>query len=299
MHQIQLQCLARHGLGVPFFDAYLRELAQTQALVASATSELGIGGALRRSGVAIEADGSRFQLFKRCPAISYCKQADAILVSARRSPGAEAGDQVLALLRTSDCELQVGHDWDSLGLRGTCTPSVDLRGSGAMEQILPAPLAVISSMTLVPFAHVSWASGWLGLAQDAAAIARHTVSSGGSSEVGARALAEAHRDLHALQAIVSEGIRELESLYGSAERDGMLFSLDFIRASNDLKVLAADLTSRVCQGSLRASGLRGYTNNSTGSLGRHVRDALGAVVMIANERLLAANTQFLLTPPQD
>jgi len=44
MHQIQVLTLARHGADAPWFEAYLRELAREQRLVASVTSEVGTGG---------------------------------------------------------------------------------------------------------------------------------------------------------------------------------------------------------------------------------------------------------------
>ena len=59
MHQIEVACLVRHGLSSPFFRDYLAELARHEWLIASATSELGVGGDLRRSVCAVERDGSR------------------------------------------------------------------------------------------------------------------------------------------------------------------------------------------------------------------------------------------------
>ena len=60
MHQIEVACLVRHGLASPFFRDYLAELARHQWLIASATSEIGVGGDLRRSICAVERDGRAF-----------------------------------------------------------------------------------------------------------------------------------------------------------------------------------------------------------------------------------------------
>ena len=49
MHQIQVACIARHGLGQPFFRAYLETLVRNQNVIASVTSEVGIGGEMRTS----------------------------------------------------------------------------------------------------------------------------------------------------------------------------------------------------------------------------------------------------------
>ena len=49
MHQIQVACLVHHGLETPFFRDYAREMVTKQSLLASATTELGIGGDVRSS----------------------------------------------------------------------------------------------------------------------------------------------------------------------------------------------------------------------------------------------------------
>src|SRR6476659_7805103 len=49
MHQIQAACLVHHALGSAFFRDYVRELVARQYLLASATTELGIGGDVRQS----------------------------------------------------------------------------------------------------------------------------------------------------------------------------------------------------------------------------------------------------------
>jgi acyl-CoA dehydrogenase len=303
MHQIQVQCLVRHGQREPFFQQYLKEIAQTQALIASATSEVGVGGDLRTSLAAVEVEGGRFRLNKRCSAISYFHHAQAILVTARRDPGAGAGDQVMALVRKSDCEAVVGQDWDALGMRGTCTPPVELRAIAPACQILPVPFAMIASLTMVPFSHLTWAAGWLGLATDAFDIAsRMLAEDAARSEalpIGARSLEAAAKDLHLLRAGVRDAAAELEQLVASPQGEDMLFSLPYALRSNHLKLVASELTSSVCRHCLQAGGLRAYTNNSPYSLGRHVRDALGASLMIANDRISATNAQLLMVPNLD
>jgi hypothetical protein len=60
MHQIEVTCLVRHGLSTPFFRSYLAELAEREWLIASATSEVGVGGDLRRSVCALILAADRF-----------------------------------------------------------------------------------------------------------------------------------------------------------------------------------------------------------------------------------------------
>src|SRR5258708_3186061 len=97
MHQIQVACMVHHAVRAPFFNRYLKDLSSHQYLIASATTELGVGGDLRSSICAIEIAGDRFTLAKKAPVISYGEAADHILVTCRRSGAAPSSDQVHVL----------------------------------------------------------------------------------------------------------------------------------------------------------------------------------------------------------
>ncbi len=49
MHQIQVACIVHHAQQSTYFQDYLSQLVQQQRLMASATTELGVGGDLRSS----------------------------------------------------------------------------------------------------------------------------------------------------------------------------------------------------------------------------------------------------------
>mgnify|MGYP003596494564 FL=1 len=49
MHQIQVACIVQHGSSSSFFRAYQEELVRDQRLIASVTSEAGVGGSVRTS----------------------------------------------------------------------------------------------------------------------------------------------------------------------------------------------------------------------------------------------------------
>ena len=86
MHQIQVACLVRH-VPTPTFTTFLRDdVLGRQALLASATTELGVGGDVRTSLCAVEEADGRFSLRKQAPVISYGQYADAVLATARRNP---------------------------------------------------------------------------------------------------------------------------------------------------------------------------------------------------------------------
>ena len=90
MHQIQVACLVRHAQGSEYFRGYLRELADQQLLIASVTSEVGIGGDMRSSISSVQIDGAKLVLNKDATTISYGEHADDLLVTTRRAADAPA-----------------------------------------------------------------------------------------------------------------------------------------------------------------------------------------------------------------
>jgi acyl-CoA dehydrogenase len=69
MHHLAVACLVRHGKS-EFMQSYLRELAEHQLLLASATTEVGTGGDVGSSICAVERTNGRFRLHKQAPVIS-------------------------------------------------------------------------------------------------------------------------------------------------------------------------------------------------------------------------------------
>src|SRR4029077_20953880 len=94
MHLIQTACVVHHAQQSAYFRDYLRQLVEAQRLMASATTEVGVGGDLRTSLCAVEVTGDSFHLTKKAPVISYGEAADDILVTCRKSKEAAPGDQV-------------------------------------------------------------------------------------------------------------------------------------------------------------------------------------------------------------
>ena len=163
MHHIQVACIARHSAESPYFQAFLKRIAQEQLLIASVTSEVGTFGDTRSSVAAVERKGERFELNKDATTISYGAHADALLVTCRRNPDAAASDQVLVLVLKDSYKLEQSSSWNTLGMRGTCSPGFMMRSHGAIEQIVPGAFADSSAQTMVPYSHILWAALWQGM----------------------------------------------------------------------------------------------------------------------------------------
>src|SRR5690606_32640354 len=147
MHHIKLSSLVSHGIDSPWHLAFLRRVSDEQLLLASATTEGGIGGNLRNSICAIEVADGRCRLKKDATVISYGAHADAILITSRAHPDAVSADQVMTVFTRDQYTLERTHVWDTLGMRGTCSDGWLFKGEAPKEQILPKPFAEIAAQS--------------------------------------------------------------------------------------------------------------------------------------------------------
>jgi len=297
MHQIQVACLVRHGQCSAWLRDLLARLASDQLLLASATTEAGIGGDVRSSTCAVEGEGGDgFRLDKQATVISYGAEADAILVTARRAPDAPASDQIIVPLLRDQLRLDAIGGWNTLGMRGTRSIGYRLRGEGSRAQIMPLPYADISAQTMLPVTHILWSAVWLGIATDAVAragafVRAETRKRLGTQPPGARRLAEVSALHQTMRGAVRGAIDRFEEAADSSDR---LTSMGFAVALNALKTQAAEMVVRIVEQAMLVAGLSAYRNDGPYSLCRHLRDAHSAPLMISNDRILGNTANLLL-----
>jgi acyl-CoA dehydrogenase len=299
MHQIQVACIVRHG--GDWHRGFMKRLAAEQLLLASATSEAGVGGDVRSSICAIEEKGSRFSLAKQATVISYGADADGILVTARRTPQSPASDQVIVVVPRGGAAFEALQGWDTLGMRGTCSNGYHLKAEGEMAQVIPTPYADVSAQTMLPTSHLVWSALWLGIATDAVARARafvraETRKKPGTTSPGAVRLAEAASQLQLMRSNVVASLRQYEAALGSEDK---LSALPFAIAMNNLKTASSQMAVQIVGQALLVAGLSGYRNDSAFSVGRHLRDAHSAALMVNNDRILANTAQLVLALRDD
>jgi acyl-CoA dehydrogenase len=299
MHQIQVACLVHHALEQPWLAAYLRRLAESQRLIASVTSEVGVGGSTRTSVCAVERKGSRVRLVKDATTISYGQDADDLLVTARAHADAAPGDQAMVLLESGDFQLKNRGHWDTLGMRGTCSAGALVDSEAAAEQVLDVPFAEISALTMVPVSHLVWTALWSGIAASAVSRAARFVreearKKPGTTPPAALRLAEVHTELQAMRSGIAAMASEYETLRTSAEGRAELTGMGFAIRINNLKIHASQAVTRVVHQALQICGIHGYKNDSPFSVARQLRDAHSASLMVANDRIYASNASLLL-----
>lgn len=303
MHQIQVACIVEHGSEIPWHAALLERLVAEQLLLASATSEETIGGAMRTSACAVEVDGERYRIEKLAPTISYGAQADGILVTARRNAEAAASDQVMIVTLSEQTTLEKRGVWDSMGMRGTCSEGFRLVASGDADQILPTPFSEIADQTMLPVSHTLWAAVWTGVASDAVNRAKaffraQARAKPGSVQPAGLRLAQATGLLQMMQARLAVALDAARTAHnakhGANQADLPLSALlGFASDMNTLKTSISTTALQVVQEVLMIVGMAGYRNGTDYSVGRHLRDLYSAPLMINNDRI-AQNTASLL-----
>jgi acyl-CoA dehydrogenase len=288
MHQNKVACLVRHGTGSQWHETLMRRVATEQLLLASSTTEGQNGGNIRSSAAAIEQNETGISLTRNATVISYGAQADGVVTIARRTNDAAASDQVLVAFTKDNYTLQRSLEWETLGMRGTCSAGFELKATGSADQIFPESYDKIHAQTMTPVAHLCWSSVWAGIA--AAAVDRAQLfirkaarGAGGQMPPGAAHFTAAKMTLTKLRAVITSTL----DTYATHEHDERaLSSLDFQSSINLLKVEASELAVETVMSAMRACGLSGYRNDGDFSVGRQLRDVLSSPLMINNDRIL-------------
>lgn len=298
MHHLQVACLARHGR-TGALRRYLAEVADLQLLLASATTEINIGGQLRTSACALVRTPTGFTLEKEAPVISYGAYADAILVTARRSQESAEGDQVLVVCPATSTKLEQRGEWDALGMRGTCSSGFHLSASGTADLVLTDSFGDIAEQTMLPVSHILWGYVWTGIAAAAVSRARRSVQAEarkrpGTTPASATRLAELMVAFRSMEATVDAAARRFDRT-PTSQGTGISGSI----AYNGVKVAASQAVVEIVTGAMAVCGIAGYRNDTPFSVGRQLRDAHGSVVMVNNQRILGDNAHLLLVDKEE
>jgi acyl-CoA dehydrogenase len=299
MHHIQVACIARHAMGSPFFQKYAEELVERQLLIGSITSEVGVWGDTRSSICACVRDNGRFKLDKDATTASYAEHADDLLVTARRNPEAPQSDQVLVLVRKPDRTLTQTTTWDTMGMRGTCSPGFKLVSSGAEEQVLPGSFADASAQTMVSYSHILWSGVWLGIALDAMSRASAFVRAEARKNPGvvppkATHLARVSAQVQMLRNSVHGQAHEFDEIMSRPTGMEELLTIGWALKMNNIKVSSSEMAPRIVHEALQIIGIGAYKNDSKLSVGRQYRDSLSAALMISNDRIFGKTASMLL-----
>ena len=294
MHSTEIVNLTRHG-NSDGLRALAAEISEGQLLVANANSEVGLGGDLSRSACGLDTSSEPWTLDKQALAVSYGENADIIMTCARRSLTANGTDKVYVALRSADISLHPRSDWDTLGLRGTCSRGYAIHASIDESLIFPVPYSTIVNDGGGQASQLLLSAVWVGIAEAAASRAHSYVRSLARKSVGtvptqAVRLAKLVAEVEEVRSLLASHSYE----YEDCVKKGNLQSPRLSMGLRNLKVTSSETAVRVSTGALVVCGINGYQRNSPYSLDRLVRDAHGGLVMVSNDRYLNDNAQLLL-----
>ena len=227
------------------------------------------------------------------------QHADGILVTCRRAPDAPNSDQVLVLVRKGDYQLTQTTAWDTLGMRGTCSPGFKLESAAPRAQIIPGPFAESSAQTMVPYSHILWASLWWGSPRTPSRRAADFVrgearKKPGTVPLSATRLAEVSDQLQAVRHNWLALAHEFDDF--DAPPDGMqdCVNIGWALKMNNLKINASETAPQIVHQALQITASSVTKTTRSSASGRHYRDTLSGALMISNDRIAAKSASMLL-----
>jgi acyl-CoA dehydrogenase len=298
MHHTQILCAVHHANGDRDIEDYMRRVAKENRLIGSITSEVGPGGNMRHSNCAVEMNDGEYSLVKNATTTSYAGYADDLMITARKNNNSANGDQVLVIAERGNFELKNVGVWDTLGVRGTCSPPALVEAHGSAWQVMKTPFADMATYTMVPTAHIFWSAFWYGIAKDAVSKCRELLrlkarSMLGTIPMGANRVVDIDAALQSLEFEVFGMANEYT--VALAEKDAQkLNSLAFAIRVNALKLSASRSAITIVTEALSIIGIQAYKNNGKFSLGRNLRDVHCAVMQVHNDRIQQTNASMLL-----
>ncbi len=298
MHGIQVACILRHARPETL-DRVVPGLLDGTLLLANANSEVGLYGERRSSICALEPTPGGFRLEKRASTVSFGEYADGVLATARRTPDSPPNEQVFAICLPPSLSVEPSGEWNTLGLRGTCSRPCLLTADLSPELVIEN-YGEIFAQTSLPVSGILLSSVWLGIAEGAARRAHTAVRAQARAlrrttpdappPASALRLAELSVILHQLRAVVDSAGAAYERVKDTPE----VATLRFSAQMDSLKISSSTLVQDVVRQAMSICGLAGYANDSPSSLGRLVRDAAAAPLMVNNDRALVASSHSLL-----
>ena len=296
MHCQQVAALVGHGTSELRADL-LPRVARGEVYVASVTSEKGKGGHLLTARAALHRRDGRVSLEREAPIVTCGEYADGFLITMRDSPDA-APDAVSAVYADRrQLELTTSGSWNPLGMRGTHSGAMQIRGLVDESHLIgpPGQFRTVAVRTFAPAGHVAWAACWLGAARGALRNVLDLMRSPAGrrqfdlgSELLRHRLARVRMDLDTMAALLAQCLRDLSD---GSDPEAVPVQLRL----NALKVLTAERSFAVVDSLVELTGLRhGYMRDAPLALERSFRDLRSASLNYANDRLLYANGALAL-----
>ncbi|WP_316195242.1 MULTISPECIES: acyl-CoA dehydrogenase family protein [unclassified Bradyrhizobium] len=304
MHCQQVATIADHA-SQSLCDAVLPRIASNGLYIASVTSEQGKGGELLTAMAPLQRHGDNYLLVRDAPVVTGGAQADAFLATMRLSQDASPSSVVLAFADRASMDVALRSAWTSMGMRGTQSAALSLRGQIPSDHIISHPKGFkhIVVSTMAPVGHIAWAATWTGAARGAFRrfIAllrdpRQRASFPVRSDLFAERLSQIRLQLDTMSALLGRVTDRYDQLRQEHGVGSPVFSApSFNLQINNLKLYASETSFSVLDNLIQLAGLRhGYLTGSALGLERTFRDLRSAALMYSNDKLHVVNGKLAL-----
>lgn len=293
MHCFQVDAIVRFG-SADLKSELLPRIADGEVYIASVTSERGRKADLFAAASPLDVDGDRVVIERDAPVVTGGRHADGYLITMRSAPTARESEVSLVYADRCDLQVQTVGRWNALGVRGTESIGMVLKGSVPAHNIVggSGKFPEIARESMVPISHLGWSACWLGSARGALRdLVRWHAKAGsgrrqrsGPSDLFYERLGRIRVSLELVSSYLTRVREEIErARLANASLSGSQHQLQL----NTLKVAASDLTFRAVNDMLQLAGLQaGYLRDSEIPLERHFRDLRSASLNHANDTLL-------------
>ncbi|AEV87126.1 acyl-CoA dehydrogenase [Actinoplanes sp. SE50] len=272
----------------------LPRIAGGEVYLGSITSERTKGGHLFTSASPLEPAGDDFLLDRDAPIVTGGAYADGFLTTMLAAPDAPPTEVTLVYADRSQMAIDQRGTWNPLGMRGTHSVGLHLRGQVPGTQVVgePGGFRHVAANSLVPLAHLGWSACWLGTAKGAlrellALRAPHRPRGlDPKSELVAARVARVRMELEVVSTYLTRVCQEvMERRANSRDLDEPATQIHL----NTLKVIASESCFRAIDGIVEIAGLaQGYRRDAAVPFERYFRDLRSASLNYANDRLLVA-----------
>jgi acyl-CoA dehydrogenase len=297
MHHVVMHTLRRAAEDDVWLTSFVQRSQNTPGLLASASSEKGVGGDMSQSVAACETlpNGNR-RVVKQATAASYLVAADGVTITARRDPSARPTDQVMVVAERDQFTAAVDpNGWNAFGMRGTASGGARIECTVSEEQVVKKPWPWISSQVQMPISHLLWASCWTGVARSAVLKAR-----GHLRDVGRQTgdLATTKRvefaDLLGALTRIERQTADLALAYDACVHERARLDEQLLFELVRLRLDASEAAIDIVRGSLRVIGVGGFIEGAPHSVCRELRDVLSSCVMITDARVRAQSSALAM-----
>ncbi|MEU7829494.1 acyl-CoA dehydrogenase family protein [Nonomuraea sp. NPDC049129] len=282
-------------------DELLPAIAEGSLYLASVTTEPEKGGRLFSVDSPLTGDGTMLTIDRNAPVVTGGGHAGGFLITMRASEDAANDEISLVYAHRSQLEIGVTGDWNTMGMRGTESIGLKIRGDVPSSQIVGVPggFRGVAMESAIPVGILGFAACWLGAAQGALMELLHLARSSTrpksldiSSDLVAERLARSRIDLELINSYLLHTVTEVESARAQGSSLGRPATQIHL---NTLKIAASELVFQAIDRLLQLAGLAlGYSREALIPLERHFRDLRSARLNNSNDRLLSATGSLML-----